>query len=185
MRGLSAWRQFRPGLALLAFIIILAVLLAGQTLARNLRVDRPLAREIKALPGVARYEIEEGRDGLVLRLTMNRVPNLEDAAAKILAAVEKRHDLPVTSVEIADRRGDLASAYYELRFSLEEARTTGRYSILGAALADLAARHGLDCARVYPGSRFLFVQLEKGRAFLYEALPRADATQPAPQGGGI
>ncbi|MGE5529695.1 MAG: hypothetical protein ACM3X6_11225 [Patescibacteria group bacterium] len=185
MRGFGYWRQIRLGLALVVFVLTLALLIGGQGLARALRVSRPLAQEMKAIPGLRGYKLGAAAGGGRLMLDLARVPDLERAAERALAAVEGRQKEQITELAFGDRRQGLQEAYYELRFSLEECMATGRYTLLLRDLESLADRHGLSRARVYPGRRFIYVQLEKGRAYLYEALPRPERMQPYPdQGGG-
>lgn len=179
----ASWRGLRPGLAALVFLVTLGALVGGRVLARNLQVDRPLARDLGAIRGVRGHKLLEETDGLTLRLRLDRVADLESVAERALAVVEKHEGRPVLRMEIEDVRRGLTGAYYELRFSLEEAVATGRYSMLRTELSVLAKRHGLDRARIYLDRRFIYVQLEKDGSYLYEALPRQDRTGPAAEGG--
>ncbi len=184
MRGFGSWRQFHPGIALLAAVVALAVLLGGQGLAKTMRVDRPLARELSSIDGVRRYALEDGAEGIRLELTLGRVPDLEQTIAKVLAAVGERRREPVAEIAIRDQRQGLNGVYYDLRFSLEEALATGRYTALRGDLDRLASRYRLDRARIYLGRQFIYVQLEKGPAYLYQALPRPWFEQQTQSAGG-
>ena len=186
MRGFGSWRQFHLGLALIVAVAVLAALLGGQGLAKTLRVDRPLSSELRAIDGVRQYTLGNVAEGLRLDLTLGRVPDLEQTMVKILASIAERRREPVAEIEIRDRRQGLTGVYYDLRFSLEEALATGRYSTLRGDLEELASRHHLDRARIYLGQRFIYVQLEKGSAHLYQALPRpANEQRIANEGGGV
>lgn len=186
MRGLGSWRQFHLGLALIVAAIILTVLLGGQGLAKTLRVNRPLSRELRAIDGVHQYTLGSSPEGIRLDLTLGRVPDLEQTMVKVLASIAERRREPVAEVQIRDHRQGLTGVYYDLRFSLEEALATGRYSALRGDLDRLASRYHLDRVRIYLGQRFIYVQLEKGPAYLYQALPRpVNDRRIADEGGGV
>ncbi|MGE5598635.1 MAG: hypothetical protein ACM3XS_04585 [Bacteroidota bacterium] len=182
MRGLGSWRNIRLWLALGIFVATLALLLGGQGLAETIGVKRPLSRAIMAIPGVRGYELAEGRDGSHLLLALDRVPDLERVVERALAAVEEHGAAEVVSIDFRDRRAGLENALYHLRFSLEEAMATGRYTALEQSLDRLAAKHRLGRARIYLDRRFILVQLERGRAYLYEAMPRPAAADRAQEG---
>jgi hypothetical protein len=174
MRGIGSWRQIRLGLALVVFVLTLAVLIGGQGLARNLGVDRPLAKELATVKGVKSFTLSHEGDGSSrLELTLDRVPDLEKTIGEAVGIVEARQKEKITSIVIKDRRQGLEHIYYNLRFNLEEAYATGRYVQLRDRLESLMRGEHLTKARIYLGTRFTFVQLEKGRAYLYEVLPRS------------
>ena len=182
MRRFDPWQRLRFGPISIVFAVALALLLAGQGLTRYLGFQRPLAREIEAMAEVEDFAVRETPEGLAVELSLARVPDLERTAEKVLAAVAAHSRRPVAALIFRDRREGLTGAYYELRFTLEEAMATGRYGELRTELARRAQAHELTRARVYLGRRFLYVQLEKGGAYLYEALPRAGSSA-RPEGG--
>jgi len=185
MRGLGSWRQFRLGLALVVFAVTIILLIGGQGLAKSVRVDRPLARELDSIAGVLDHALAQGTDGAHLELTLARVPDLEQTITRVLAAVAERQEEPVVEVVIHDHRQGLGAAYYDLRFGLEEAMATGRYTALQKDLHRLARQYHLDRALAYLGQGFVYVQLEQGSAYLYQVLPRPEReAQPAAEGGG-
>lgn len=174
MRGHGSWRQVRLWLALAVFAVTLALLIGGQGLAESLRVKRPLAHSLRAIPGIRDFNLVQEAGGARLELTLDRVADLERTLDEAVAAVQKHEQSEVKRILIQDRRKSLEGAYYTLRFSLEEAMATGRYTKLKGDLDRLAKDYRLARARVYLGARFIIVQLESGRAYLYEALPRQD-----------
>ncbi|MGQ9778275.1 MAG: hypothetical protein ACUVRM_00155 [Bacillota bacterium] len=172
MRSFEPWLRLRLGPVFAVFALTLAVLLAGQDLLRYLGFRRPLARELHAIRGVKSFTLHETPAGLTVEVSLDRVADLEATAEGVLTVVSARARRPVATLVFRDRREGLGEAYYELRFTLEEAMATGSYGKLRPELARLAEKYGLTKARVYPGRDFLYVQLERQGAYLYEALPR-------------
>ncbi|NLG84764.1 MAG: hypothetical protein GX493_09225 [Firmicutes bacterium] len=183
MRNLEPWLGLRLGPVFVVFALALAVLLAGQSLLRYLGFRRPLTRELSAIRGIKGFSLRETPDGLTVEVTIDRVDDLEATAEEVLSVVSARARRPVAALVFRDRREGLGEAYYELRFTLEEAVATGGYGKLRPELARLAEKYGLTKARVYPGRDFLYVQLERGGAYLYEALPRNPASRSLAEGG--
>ena len=189
MRKLPFLRGLRPGLITVAFAMALAGLIGGWSLAHNLQVEKPLAGQLKALPGVRNYRITPAADGEQrLELSLERVPDLEQLMDRVAATIGKYQKAPIGEIVIHDARAGLEQVYYQLRFSLEEAMATGRYTRLRSDLGDLSRRFGLHRAQVYLGQRFVYVQLEKGPKYLYEVLPRAawgQIPESSRQGGDV
>ncbi len=184
MRGLGSWRNLRVGLVIIVFVISLAALLGGRGLAESIRLTRPLARGIESIKGIRGYALQRNEDGIHLSLDMERVGDLESAITRAVTLVEGEYKEPVREIRIQDQRRGLDDAYYDLRFSLEEAAATGRYTRLQGDLARLSAAARLDKARVYLSRNFIYVQLEKGSSYLYEALPRPLAVGAVSAAGG-
>lgn len=168
IKNLQIW------LVLLAFLITLGILFGGQTLTTKLRVDDPLKRDIAAIKSVSDFKTEETKNGLTVHLRLRKVADLDDVMEQIKQKVQQFQDKPVVDFQIQDHPNPLLKQLkYQLSFYLEEANTTGRYTQLKNALDSF---HGVT-ARVYLEKDFIYIQLEDGNFYLYQAVPRI-ATAP-------
>jgi hypothetical protein len=149
-----------------------ALLFAGQGLYLARSVAVPVARAVRAVPGVASASVQTTGAGLVVTATLELVPNLRETYLAVAdAAASRAGGLPVT-VRIRDRRTPaLVRAYYALDPVLQQGRVTGQFVAMEQALAQGARRLGLSRADAVVGVRRLYVTLAAGSHYLYDILP--------------
>ena len=156
-----------------AFLATVGVLFGGQALNSKFRVDDPLQHEVMAIRGVQHFKLVPDKDNVRVELKLGKVSNLETILDRINDKVLHYHGKPVTDFQIVSRSdSQLEQARYQLSFYLEEAAVSGRYIQLKDALD---AMKGIN-ARVYLGQDFIYIQLEQGSHYFYQAVPRQART---------
>jgi hypothetical protein len=166
-------RNIQGWLVILAFIATVAVLFGGQTLTAKLKVENPLKQRLAKIREIRGYTVEETANGLKLHLKLDKCRNLQTVLNSAIHEVEFYYKKSVKSVSIKDCPDfQLEQTKYQLSFYLEEAVASGHYIQLKSAL-DSFNRKGIK-ARVFLDNDFIYLQLETGKNYLYQALPRPD-----------
>ncbi|HEX3048706.1 MAG TPA: hypothetical protein VHY08_28415 [Bacillota bacterium] len=177
-------KDIKIWLVALVFVGMVGILFGAQTLATKFKVTDPLQKKIMGIRAVKKFSLEQTKAGLQINLELKKVSNLGPVLDRVQHEAGIYYDQPVTSIRITghtDRR--LEEFRYRLAFNLEEAMISGRYLQLRSALD---AASGIK-ARVYFSRNFIYLQLEDGDNYHYEAYARPAGTRPAAQesSGGI
>ena len=162
-KNIQAWLIFA------AFIVTLALLFGGQALTQKLRVNDPLKHKIYAIKGMRKFKVIPDKDALTVELGLSRVADLQQVLDKVKQKVESSYNKPVRKITISGHSNlRLKEVRYRLSFELEEAVITGHY---------IQLRQSLDAypqikSRIYFSPDFIYIQLEDGKFYHYEAFPR-------------
>lgn len=158
--------------------IVLALLIGAQYVFTVERIDRPLHDRIAAVAGVRSVRVDTSRDPIVVDVRLDPVPNLMETYAEIRQAADDVLAGRPYEIRVEDRRNEkLVDDYYSMNAIIQEGLATGRFTDMVARVEAAAKELGLDSAKVYVDSDRLFVQLRAGNAYLYEVLPRRQATE--------
>lgn len=161
--------DLRLWLVLLAFVSTVGVLFGGQKLVAKYRAEDPTRRAVEAIKEVRDFEVKQVADGLTVELKLDKVGNLESLLDEIKQKVETYYHQPVRNFKLTGRPDQkLQQLRYDISFYLEEALVSGRYIQLKEALDGYQSVK----ARVYLGTDFIYLQLENGDHYHYEAIPR-------------
>lgn len=165
-------KDLRIWLILAVFVSVACILFGGQALTAKIRVDNPLQKALLARVEVENFKIVSKSNGLQLELALKKTENLQMTLEFIKEQVELYHKKPLTEFLISGKSNPrLEELRYALSFYLEEAVASGRYTQLKAAL-DKYEEDGL-MAKVYFAARFIYIQLEDGDHYFYQAIPRS------------
>lgn len=175
-KNIQAWLIFA------AFIITLALLFGGQALTLKLRVNDPLKQDIYAIKGVQKFTVTQDKEGVKVDLKLARVADLQKVLDKVQQNVKSSYNKPVQAITIIDHSNQrLKEVRYRLSFDLEEAVVTGHY---------IQLKQSLDAypqikSRIYFSPDFIYIQLEDGLDYHYEAFPRRINTTGKMMGGDL
>lgn len=162
-------KNIRVWLLLGIFSVTLAMLFGGQALTLKLRVNDPLKHDIYAIKGVRMYRAVQDKDGVKVNLKLAQVKDLQQVLDQVQRKLEYYFNKPVQAIEIEDHSDQrLREARYQLSFNLEEAVVAGHYIQLKEALNLDTRVH----SRLYFSPGFIYIQLEDGHYYHYEAYPR-------------
>jgi uncharacterized FlaG/YvyC family protein len=163
IKNMQIWLIF------LAFIVTLAVLFGGQALTVRMQVDNPFKHDIYAIQGVKKFKMIQDKEGIKVQLQLNRVANLQQVLDPIQQKVKFYYHKPIQEIQITDHSNHrLQEIRYQLSFNLEEAVVSGHYVQLRAALESYPQIK----SRVYFSRDYIYIQLEDGSYYHYEAFPR-------------
>jgi hypothetical protein len=156
------------GLIVLAFLVTVGALFGGQALTAKLKVEDPLQKDLHRMKAIRDYKVKEDKDGLIVTVKLQKVDDLQQILDYVQQKVVGYYNQPIKSFQIIDQRNhDLENLRYQLSFYLEEAIVSGHYIQLKTALESCP---GVK-AKAYFSQYNLYLQLEKGRNYLYEVLP--------------
>jgi len=162
-------KNLQAGLIVIAFILTVAILFAGKALTTKLKVDQPLAKEVKKIKVVEKFKVETVQNGITVNLKLRKVADLQVVLDEVKQKVQAYEHKPVREFEIISNPNQaLKDIQYQLIFYLEEAAVSGRYTQLLKALDSF---DGVS-AKVYLSTDYVYIQLEKGSNYLYQAIPR-------------
>jgi predicted RND superfamily exporter protein len=158
-----------------AFLATVAILFGGQAINAKVRVENPVNQHLNAMKAVTKFKVNPAGNGLQLYLKLKQSPNLQQVLNAAIKEVEFYHKKPVTEIVIGSHSNpQLEQICYQLSFNLEEALASGHFIQLQTALAAYN-RPGM-MAKVYLDRQFIYLQLEAGKNYLYQAVPRPDRT---------
>ncbi len=161
-------KNLQLGLIVLAFLVTIGMLFGGQALTAKLKVENPLEKDLRQQKAIRDYKIKEEKDGLAVTVKLQKVDDLQKVLDYVKQKVASYYNQPIKSFKIIDRRNqELESLRYQLSFYLEEAIVSGHYIQLKTALESCP---GVK-AKAYFSQNSMYLQLEKGRNYLYEVLP--------------
>ncbi len=165
----------RLPLVLIFFAVGLAALLGLSHLYRYSRVDQPLTRFYESRKDVRDFRVA-ARDGHIeLKVKLAPVVNLRETYLALEKGAQEILETQSFILDIQDNRDSrLVDDFYKLHLTLQEALATGRFSDMSQELQKQAKGLGLDEAKFFVDTRFLYVQLKRGDRYLYELLPRIE-----------
>jgi hypothetical protein len=164
-------KNIQGWLVAVAFFVTVALLFGGQTLSTKVRVENPLNQRFKAMKTVVDYKVKPTGNGLQLYLKLKQTGNLQQVLNTAIKEVEFYYKKPVTELVLGSRANSrLEQIRYQLSFNLEEALASGRFIQLKTAFEKY--NNAGTIAKVYLEQRFIYLQLESGRNYFYQAVTR-------------
>lgn len=164
---------------IVAFLVTFAILTGGRIAAYHVQVERPMEAFLRSRADVAAWQIMPATGSasdLEVRVKLKDVRDLQAAYLQIQDGITRATGR-VSRLIIEDTRtGQLSDAYRRMRFAVEEAMARGTFRDMAKAIDALAAEAGLERWNVYVDSRNVYLQLHEGAHYLYEVIPRKDAT---------
>ncbi len=161
-----------------AVAIVLAValgaLFGGYYLYEQNTVKAPLEQALAEAPGVKAFTLT--RDGAVTRLDVELawVDSLADTYAALDATAGRLLGQGY-ALRLIDRRDPfLERVYHQAHFALQEGIYTGRFTDMARSVDEIMAQNGVEEYRLTVTERHVFLQIKKGRAYLYEVIPRTE-----------
>ena len=153
-----------------AFLLTTGLLFGGEALAEYFLQDTPLQQWAEAVPEIKDFTLT-GK-GEVLHLRLEKTDDLRRTLEPFLREIREKRKGDLAQVIIETPQApELAPVYYELSFTLEEARVSGNYQALYEKLQELEEKYNGDF-KVLIGEEFFFVQLVKNDHLYYQAVPR-------------
>jgi hypothetical protein len=165
------YRNIKGWLVATAFLATVAILFGGWALNAKVRVENPLKQHMKTMKTVTDYQVKTVGAGMRLFLKLKRSPDLQQVLNAVIKEVEFYYKKPVTELVLESHSNPrLEQIRYQLSFNLEEALSSGRFVQLKTAFEKYNSRGTV--AKIYLEKRFIYLQLEDGRNYLYQAVAR-------------
>lgn len=167
---------------IIVFIVTLLVLYGGRAASYSLQVRRPLHEFFTQQTEVIDYSVQQGREGICVRVELDDVQDIQSQYAQLWAGIAEVTGRIPAVLDVTDRRNHgLEETFRSMRIHIEEALATGSFYAMAQAIDEEAKEAGLDRWSVGVDSDYVYVQLHKGESYLYEIIPRrAQAEQRPP-----
>ena len=170
---------------ILASLITLAILFGGQILFHKYGLAKPMDKMFEQIEGIEFFRAdfnETGRnnDQTKIHFKLNNVKNLQTLYGQIVSGLDKYGGAKKYEIILEDSRNpQLEDFYYQIHYSLEEARATGNFSAMREKIKELSAHSDVDL-KIYIDANYIYVQLKaknQDQAQMYVVLDRAKALQ--------
>lgn len=155
------------------FAVSLGLALLGQRVLYGKHVMSPLIQELEAYDAVASAEVISNGGKSEVWISVAQGVNLQQLYPEWERLATARLGDDFGGLRIIDRRDEhLSGAYYQLHFAIAEAVMTGRFRELNEEAAQIADAWGIDRYRIDIDAARVYVQMERGDAYLVEIVPR-------------
>ncbi|HHV61838.1 MAG TPA: hypothetical protein GXX51_04255 [Firmicutes bacterium] len=180
------YRGLNISVIVAAFAITLGAIMGMKYLAFKAQVEKPLNEFLRGSRVVKSYSVTESKEGFELDITLDEVDDLRATYLELRDGARAIMGDRLKTIVIKDTRTrELENVYYRVHFAIYEAIFTGSFQNM-ARLVDAEARIArLDRYRVRVDGDNVYLQLHKGRAYLYEIVPRGLAQPAAPAPGPV
>ncbi|MEW6398371.1 MAG: hypothetical protein AB1503_04270 [Bacillota bacterium] len=137
------------------------------------RQDRPVARLLAARPDLVSHRLTWSGDMLQVEVLPAPGVDLPEFYASLHRQLQEALGNHPFALRVEDRRdATLQEAMRVMRLYIEEALVSGRFSWANDTVREIAARQGLEWARMGVDAGYVYVELRHGTAYLYEVIPR-------------
>lgn len=138
-----------------------------------MRQDRPVQRLLDSRPDLLSYRLNWSGDTLQVEVLPKAGVDLPVFYTSLYRELQLALGDRPFELRVQDRRdATLRETMRVLRLYLEEAQASGRFTWADDMVNQIAARQGLEWARLGLDSDRLYVELRHGSAYLYEVIPR-------------
>ncbi|HHY92057.1 MAG TPA: hypothetical protein GX511_01795 [Firmicutes bacterium] len=170
------YRGYRVDVVGAVALLTVALLLTGRLAYTRYLVEKPLVRELKALPGVQGVELGQEHGRYVIRLELTQAANLAEVYRKAEQTSGESLGQGRFELKIIDKRSpELEDLYYRLHYYVEEALVRGNFSEAAARIESVAQAAGVK-EKLYVDRGHVYIELSQGQHFLYEVRERPVAT---------
>jgi hypothetical protein len=163
--------------AVMFFTVVMtfAILGGGQTIWQKFTVAKPLDATLLKIDGVEKAIRENGDkkdDPVKINVTLKNASNLQKTYTAILDGSKSVLGGKRFQVTIADTRtAELEQFEAMVQPHMQEAIATGAFTQMVNRIQELAATKGIT-AQIFIDSRYMYLQLTKDGAELYQVVPR-------------
>ncbi|MEA1962544.1 MAG: hypothetical protein U9N81_14980 [Bacillota bacterium] len=155
----------------LALVISLGLFTGSYRLYQDRMIEKPVITKIDTFSNVENVEIEKNHDGYFVEVNIQTVGDIKEDYKQIdkvvNSSIKKNYDIHL----VDQRDNELQTALDEFQIEIYEALAKNNYVWLQEQLKDLAVTQNYEY-NLYLDEERLYIQLEKGDAFLYEVINR-------------
>ena len=165
-------KNFKWHAAVLAFIVTLGIATGAVLLRQRQMIDAPLLKRISELEPVREVRLEEDGEKVII-ITLGYVDDLQKTYRQLHEVISEMLGGEAYRLVIVDNRNEpLEDAYFAVHLELYESDQNGNFAAAGEAVNAKLAALGLDDYRYAVDDKYIYLQLKKGDAWLYEIISR-------------
>jgi hypothetical protein len=174
----------RIPVVLMAMAGALLLLFGAQFLYNRQAVEQPLVSLSHAVPSVEHVAVANTPSGLAVDVKLALVPNLRETYLNLENQVSADLVGQHFQINLIDARTpELLNDFYQMNGILEQGLATGQFVAMQSQVQAMGAKDGLSHVSAIVDEHYVYVELVKGKNYLYELLPRQSMAQAAAAGG--
>ena len=173
------YRGYRVDIIVALALLTVLILVGGQTVYRQLLVERPLLQELRTVPGVRAVIIDNTTTGYNITLDLLPVGNLSAVYRQAIYVIQRHLNPSDFSLKLADNRTPaLEDLYWQMQIYIEEAIMKGNFSTTATKLGELAAVVGVN-EKFYVDEECVYLELRQDATYLYAVRQRGQPQKEA------
>jgi hypothetical protein len=174
----------RIPVVLMAMAGALLLLFGAQFIYNRQAVDQPVVAIAHNVPAVENVTLQNSPSGLQVNVRLGLVPNLRETYLRLESQVSAALGGEHFQINLTDARSPaLLNDFYQMNGVLEQGIATGQFVTMEQQVQALGTREGLSQASAIVDDHYVYVELVKGKNYLYELLPRQSVTAGVTTGG--
>ncbi|NLK51894.1 MAG: hypothetical protein GX295_05560 [Syntrophomonadaceae bacterium] len=163
---------------ILGMLITFGILVGGNGLYQHYLIKNPLGEALQQRPEIISWDLEKETAKKTLTIRLGPVSNLKESCNYIQNTSSRYLGTEGVEIHLIDQRSEeLKQTMYDLQFPIHEALAQGSYTQLAEAISKGTQDSELTDYQIYVDENYLYVQLMKNNAYLYEILPRTNEIQ--------
>jgi|SRR5690606_19605966 len=160
---------------LISFVLTLGVLLAGWLVYQELGIIKPVRKDIMAIAGVRRAEVDATAGKLSITVDLGEVERIQPFYQEIKEVLP---EAALNSLTFSDHRNAyLTGLWLRHRFALEEAAVNGNFTAMRQLIQDDLSGEDIDYWFLEIDGENLYFQIHDDGYYLYAVVPRLDITR--------
>lgn len=169
-------KNFKWPVAVLAFVLTLALAVGLVYLRQRQLVNEPLLKRISELEPVKSVELQQDGNVQVVFVTLEYVDDLSATHRELHEEVTRLLGQGRYRLEIQDERTlDLDAAFLAVHLALYEGEQRGNFTEMGAYVADVLQSLGVDEHKLIVNQEYIYLQMRDGDTYLFEIIQRESA----------
>ncbi|MDW7650819.1 MAG: hypothetical protein SCK29_00065 [Bacillota bacterium] len=166
-------KNFKWPVAVLAFILTLALSVGAVYLRQRQLVNEPLFKRISELEPVKTVELQQEDNTQVVVVSLEYVDDLAITHRELNEEINRLLGQKRYRLEIVDERNQaLEAAFVAVHLSLYEGEHRGNFTEMGSQVKDTLKSMGISDHKVFVDSENIYLQIRDGDAYLYEIVKR-------------
>jgi hypothetical protein len=167
-------KKFKWYIALLAFILTMAVSVGGIYLRQRQMVNEPLLKRIGDYESVEAVNLLQKGDLLTVSVQLGYVQDLATIHRELSEEISRLLGRKNYRLELVDKRDEsLDEAYVAVHLALFEGEQRGNFTEMGEQVARILNDMGMDEHKLLVNDERIYFQARNGDKYLYEIIDRS------------
>lgn len=166
-------KHFKWPVAVLAFVLTLAVSVGAVHLRQRQMVNEPLFKRIGDLENVQKVELKREGSTQIVYVTLDYVGDLSATYRELNDEISRLLGQNRYRLELLDGRDQaLEAAFLAVHLALYEGEHRGNFTEMGYKVANILAALQIEEHKVTVDSNNIYIQIKNDDAYLYEIISR-------------
>ena len=166
-------KKFKWPVAVLAFILTLALSVGLVYVRQRQLVNEPLLKRINEFETVKSVELQDDGGIQVVSVTLNYVDDFSVAHSELNEEIERLLGKERYRLEILDERNDaLEAAFVAVHLALYEGEHRGNFTEMGGKVSEALVPLGFSEHKVIVDQEYIYLQIRQDDAYLFEIIKR-------------